>query len=139
MSQTKCPGKWQFLRAPNVWSAKCLGAKCPRPPIFQGANCPYSQMSRSEMSWVPIVQSANCPDAKCQKRQMSGAKCPGAGWRAPFVSLVRAAFDSFDPDHRWSVFYLIRSYLYLNVQHRWGEVGIHKQTQLALPVFFHLC
>ena len=39
------------------------------------------------MSWVPIVQSANCPGAKCPKRQMSGAKCPGAGWRAPFVSL----------------------------------------------------
>ena len=76
-----------FARAPNVWSAKCLGAKCPRPPIFQGANCPYSQMSRSQMSWVPIVQSANCPGAKCPKRQMSGAKCPGAGWRAPFVSL----------------------------------------------------
>ena len=79
--------KRQFFRAPNVWSAKCLGAKCPRPPIFQGANCPYSQMSRSQMSWVPIVQSANCPGAKCPKRQMSGAKCPGAGWRAPFVSL----------------------------------------------------
>ena len=76
-----------IFRAPNVWSAKCPGAKCPRAPIFQGANCPYSQMSRSQMSWVPIVQSANCPGAKCPKRQMSGAKCPGAGWRAPFVSL----------------------------------------------------
>ena len=42
------------------------------------------------MSWVPIVQSANCPGAKCPKRQMSGAKCPGAGWRAPFVSLPLA-------------------------------------------------
>ena len=41
------------------------------------------------MSWVPIVQSANCPGAKCPKRQMSGAKCPGAGWWAPFVSLPK--------------------------------------------------
>ena len=56
--------KWQFVKAPNVWSAKCLGANCPRPPTFQGANYPYSQMSRSQMSWVPIVQSANCPGCK---------------------------------------------------------------------------
>ena len=81
------------MRAPNVWSAKCLGAKCPRPLIFQGANCPYSQMSRSQMSWAPNVQSANCPGAKCPKRQMFGAKCPGAGWRAPFVSLPLGFFN----------------------------------------------
>ena len=50
------------------------------------------------MSWVPIVQSANCPGAKCPKRQMSGAKCPGAGWRAPFVSLPSRAFSKIPCD-----------------------------------------
>ena len=66
------PWKWQFVKAPNVWSAKCLGAKCPRPPNIRapnvwGGKCPYRLLSGA-----PIVPGAKFP----------GAKCPNANCRA---------------------------------------------------------